>query len=973
MSPEKSDAGQEAANLHDTDGVTKSDSNGEDRGSHPISTTTGQTTCSVCQSTFRRPEHLKRHFRSHTKEKPFECTQCGRHFSRTDTLHRHELSHHTLASDGGKDRTHRITVKTFRACFKCAVARVRCSGGTPCTRCDARSLECQYPTERRSKAKGRKDTPHSSSLAKDGVSHKKVSGHDQSSDTGDSLTQLGEQLSMQAPGYQIGQFQVQLPGLRPSNPSSNISSDHDSHQKSSIPPIGPSTTQHNPESHRTSETVPFQIYDEIEPQQSYPRIPTSDVRGTYSATTPGPGMNDHMRRSYPELANRNMNAQMTQEDNQQAQLIFDQPFIDQSGLSKINWIPNDLLLDTTKDSPVILGLQSQDFQTGTPVNALGPNIVPPHVISRTFPETISQTPPANTSLATDIDNPNFSVGNTAPSLKSQPGASSAPKRSGDFVNQFDVQSSKYPRTQDLGRKSSADFVDALLQMHKEDTDPHFSFLIHGETTENLAPENKTTPEFQIDNTTYDNIYQAFHRLCCTNNSFYQKFDSTNFPTAKHLSSFISLYFDCFQAGYPILHRPTFDPNRCHWLLVLAVSAIGCQYATKDYGHFVQAFHEFARRSISVELEKYRLDRVPLWLVQAFTLNCIGLLHGGSERGGIAALNNFDDGQASLPSHEDLWQANSAADWRELFDKSPEKENPSLYDAVLTMYIEKSLIPGVGEFSQTLLIHALYHRMWEVGDYFRRPLSFWNPTAKKQARNSAIPSGSVWLPGIPSYSKWRNSACDCLDILHWTANCVISRTGGLGHPTVLHLHEARIILLTPYREIRTLATLLATKQAHWTERQQTMEWHYILRWIKHDQYKARLAVVHSGTTLWHVRRYAANTFHETVAVFLATLTLWAYGLCHGQVFQDIEPEHHRSIERRSIHLDGPFNDELYQTFVREGEVMRAVVTDVGDICGPHGPEEVLQFGCAILHKLSSWGISKRLIAVLTQLYEVSSRH
>lgn len=43
----------------------------------------GELRCSICQGTFRRPEHLKRHFRSHTKEKPFECVKCGRRFSRT--------------------------------------------------------------------------------------------------------------------------------------------------------------------------------------------------------------------------------------------------------------------------------------------------------------------------------------------------------------------------------------------------------------------------------------------------------------------------------------------------------------------------------------------------------------------------------------------------------------------------------------------------------------------------------------------------------------------------------------------------------------------------------------------------------------------------------------------------------------------------------------------------------------------------
>lgn len=69
----------EAANHHDPDGgTTKTSNSPECEGK-----VAGKAKCSICQSTFRRPEHLKRHLRSHTKEKPFECARCGRHFSRT--------------------------------------------------------------------------------------------------------------------------------------------------------------------------------------------------------------------------------------------------------------------------------------------------------------------------------------------------------------------------------------------------------------------------------------------------------------------------------------------------------------------------------------------------------------------------------------------------------------------------------------------------------------------------------------------------------------------------------------------------------------------------------------------------------------------------------------------------------------------------------------------------------------------------
>lgn len=341
----------------------------------------------------------------------------------------------------------------------------------------------------------------------------------------------------------------------------------------------------------------------------------------------------------------------------------------------------------------------------------------------------------------------------------------------------------------------------------------------------------------------------------------------------------------------------------------------------------------------------------------------------------------------MPAHEKLWQATSAEAWKPLWAKSfgnsysdPKTDqsltstaNESLYDAVHILYIEKRVVPGIGEFSHILLIHALYHRMWEVGDYFRRPLSFWNPTAKKQSCETAIPTGSVWLPGIPSYSKWRNSACDCLDILHWTANSTVAKAAGLEHPTILHLHTARLFLLAPFREMRSLATSLATEEQRWSKRHQSLEWQHIWRWMKHDQYKARLSIIHAGVTLWHIRRYSTNAFHEPVVAFIAVLTLWAYGSCHPHTSHESSPRAEPLHEPSFIHLDRPCDDELVQLFVREGHAMRGNITGVGDICGAEGPERVLRVGCEILSGLTAWSVSKKFVAILTRLADLSSYH
>lgn len=309
---------------------------------------------------------------------------------------------------------------------------------------------------------------------------------------------------------------------------------------------------------------------------------------------------------------------------------------------------------------------------------------------------------------------------------------------------------------------------------------------------------------------------------------------------------------------------------------------------------------------------------------------------------------------------------------------------TLLQGLETLYIEKKLIPGTSEFGKLLLVYGICRRTKEVCQQSQSQLTAWSPSARPEPRQDLQQKDETWPPSSELLSQWRNSACDCLDIIHWSANSKAVAAWGWEHSTILHLHLSRLFILTPLAHIQTLATSwrfhdvgIESDPGRTTKAREL-----VLRWVIQDQFKARLSVVHAGCLLWHVRRYSTQAFLEPYAIHVATLVLWAYSIAlqlynyHETALEPVssvptdistgaQTVNHTSPTYESatasqidpdtlatvVHLDRPLDDELIQLYIRWGGKMTAHLSRVGDVSGKAAPGKILEEG----HRLLSDGI------------------
>lgn len=97
---------------------------------------------------------------------------------------------------------------------------------------------------------------------------------------------------------------------------------------------------------------------------------------------------------------------------------------------------------------------------------------------------------------------------------------------------------------------------------------------------------------------YDEILENLQNHA--NQPIYRSFGSPVLPSAEVMNSFMQLYFEHFHDTMPFIHKPSFDPSKEHWILVLAVAATGCRYSQVPRSDlYALKLTELVRRSIMV--------------------------------------------------------------------------------------------------------------------------------------------------------------------------------------------------------------------------------------------------------------------------------------------------------------------------------------------------------------------------------------
>lgn len=350
--------------------------------------------------------------------------------------------------------------------------------------------------------------------------------------------------------------------------------------------------------------LPLSIYQNKDFRNSYGEA--SNHRPTV-LSEPSTDLDTELRGLQSDTASSGVNIDMDTTRNASMAFDFDPSLCDQSMLSTINWLPNEFLRDTRSEVPPE-NASSQPCHPALPNIHAAPGTWQLPVIDsdHLIQENISQMPPGHHFIGNGINGPS-----QYPHILNQscprPETVDSSKRSVEHsVNDGGTRLLNYKKAPSSWPILPADATVPAAKSPSDDIDVHHLGFppLHDIHVDNISNDvvQKLRPLQQL---AYNVIYRNFLVLCRNKSPFFETFESEIFPSAETCTHFIASFFDSFQTVYPIFHLSTFDPNQCHWLVTIAIAAIGCHSSgIREVDRCTAAFHEMIRRAILAEVRPF---------------------------------------------------------------------------------------------------------------------------------------------------------------------------------------------------------------------------------------------------------------------------------------------------------------------------------------------------------------------------------
>ncbi|RKL08604.1 hypothetical protein BFJ68_g9398 [Fusarium oxysporum] len=941
--------------------------------------------CDTCHRQFSRFEHLKRHNQTHTDTRAIKCTHCNKRFSRKDAAQRHERLHERQAPEGVQNST---ASSLRRTCTPCSKSRIKCSGGTPCTHCAVKKFVCSYLPRKRRERQIMVSTSEG-----------------QGSAGGRTASTVQSPGTVTTPG-------ATLDWLETSTRQQNVTS---------VVRVQTNLVQNDQFTTNDGQSSSVDSHLRREPER--PTSIVGDIPDTYSLPTNWLPFDDvplnssllHSLNSMPRLASE---------------------VDDASAIAPQS-------LETQTPFPILPGIHEQTLQHDH-VSALIASMAS-NKPRKTQSSGISDNSALPSTQATHYsDGAGFRESRAERHMRQRraayaedhgpsPGHQVHTSWLGDLIAKVAVASTSTEASSDVPESI---FVELMSRLDSHATSSHIltDFAAYKESL--LA---KST--FQLFISLY---FEHFHPVNPFVDRSHLSIPLWGWSLCLATAAIGSKYFgseevnrfgDCLCCILHELMARELDfvnsQEPLPYIQARILASVGlCQSRQPEllrcgYNASAMAAQACLRLRLLSEddnIGSYEDDQSleQEWITWRFreTRRRTGLFVWLTSCYFALASEHHpclfpDQPQVRLPCREELWAAESPQAWStarsEVGDADPiafsaeEASRLTVPEVTVELWRDLKSRHSSNSFATIVIIHMLVYRRWSANEYLADVI---HDIPQTNLSNIYVP-GRKYLGSVPEYIKWRNQCCDCLDVLHWEALSLSAKAEGLEGPALLHLHLARLSLLTPVQDLFAIAhqsTLSGT--AHMTP---SSLYHHgtskldprqtIKIWATQDRYKARLAVIHAGAVLWHVRRYSSDSIVEPFALFLAALVLWAYGqtsnirklyesACMRAQSPVSENEDsvisatttHGSVENRATHdyiskrrmpstmqLDRPMDDELVQYFIRFGEGLRLPLEGVDDLCTAEGPLQILQeVSSLLMEQHKPWGISDAYARFLQDL-------